>query len=73
MVKTIKTVKGSNNKEYRLREFKSDVAINPLKTWTIDKFDTRLNEAKVEVEGWYYVAFADSLSEAIDMLNTLTK
>ena len=72
-IKTIKTVKDSNNKEYRLREFKGDVAINPLKTWTIDKFDTRLNEAKVEVEGWYYVAFADSLSEAIDMLNTLTK
>lgn len=73
MVTTIKVVKGSNNKEYRLREFKSDVAINPLKTWVIDKFETRLNEYQREVEAWYYVTFADTLNEAIDKLDTLTQ
>ena len=72
-MKTILTVKNSNNKEYRVREFKSDVAINALSQKIIDTFETRLNASKQEVEGYYYVSYADTENELNSILNILTK
>ena len=71
-MKTILTVKNSNNKEYRVRGFKSDVAINALSHYIIDTFETRLNASKQEVEGYYYVSCADTENELNSILNILT-
>lgn len=67
-MKTIKTVKNEkNNKTYRVRNF------NNSNNYIVDTFDTRLNASKVEVEGYYYVTCADSLSELNKKLDILIK
>ena len=67
-MKTIKTVKNeTTNKVYRARK------INNLNHYIVDTFETRLNAAKIETEGYYYVACADSIQELESTLTFLNK
>ena len=64
----IKTVKNeTTNKVYRARK------INNLNHYIVDTFETRLNAAKIETEGYYYVTCADSMQELENTLTLLTK
>lgn len=66
-MKTIKKVKGTNNKTYRVRK------INNLNHFIIDTFVTKLDECKREVQGYSYVACADTEKELSEKLEILTK
>tara|TARA_R110002073_G_scaffold203229_1_gene362930 strand:+ start:222 stop:425 length:204 start_codon:yes stop_codon:yes gene_type:complete len=64
----IKTVKNEKtNKVYRVRK------INNLNHYIVDTFETRLDAAKRECEGYYYVTCADSKQELNSTLTFLTK
>ena len=73
-MKTFKTVKNeNNNKVYRVRNFNISNNFNNSNHYIVDTFETRLNASKVEVEGYYYVTCADSLSELNKKLDILIK
>ena len=64
----IKTVKNEKtNKVYRVRK------INNFNHYIVDTFETRLDAAKRECEGYYYVASADTKQELNSTLTFLTK